>query len=248
VNEEHKNIIISGGGTGGHVFPAIAIAQALKRRNPGINILFVGALGKMEMEKVPAAGYEIIGLPVTGLKRTFTLKNVGVIINLLRSILKAKRIIKTFKPDAVVGVGGYASGPVLNVAARRKIPTLIQEQNSYAGITNKILAKKADKICVAYEGMDRFFPKSKIVFTGNPVRDDLENINGKREAGLVHFGLNPELPVILILGGSLGAQTINESVWNHLDLISDSPVQFIWQTGKLYYHQAVEKINGVHLR
>ena len=247
VNDTHKNIIISGGGTGGHIFPAIAIAQALRKKRPEINILFVGASGKMEMEKVPAAGYEIIGLPVTGLKRKLTFKNVSVVINLLRSLLKAKRIIKEFKPDAVVGVGGYASGPVLNIAARKNIPTLIQEQNSYAGITNKILAKKADRICVAYEGMERFFPESKIVFTGNPVRDDLENMNGKQKVGLDHFELNPDFPVILILGGSLGAKTINESVWNHLELISDSTTQIIWQTGKLYYQRALEKIEGLHL-
>ena len=247
MNDTDKNIIISGGGTGGHIFPAIAIAQALKKKMPEINILFVGASGKMEMEKVPAAGYKIIGLPVTGLKRKLSFKNVSVVINLLRSLRKAKRIIKEFKPDAVVGVGGYASGPVLNIAVRRKIPTLIQEQNSYAGITNKILAKKADKICVAYEGMERFFPGSKIVFTGNPVRNDLENMNGKYNVGLDHFKLNPDFPVILILGGSLGAKTINESVWNHLGLISDSTTQFIWQTGKLYYQRALEKIEGLHL-
>lgn len=243
--EQHRRVIISGGGTGGHIFPAIAIAQALKKKDPGMEILFVGASGKMEMEKIPAAGFEIIGLPVTGLKRKFTLKNVGVMINLLRSMWLAKRIIRNYKPDAVVGVGGYASGPILNIAARKNIPTLIQEQNSYAGITNRILAKKTNKICVAYEGMEKFFPEGKIVLTGNPVREDLEDIDKKREEGLNYFNLNPNYPVILILGGSLGARTINESVWNHLDMISGSKTQFIWQTGKLYYRQAMEKISDM---
>jgi len=239
--KQHRKIIISGGGTGGHIYPAIAIAQALKKKDPGMNILFVGASGKMEMEKIPAAGFEIIGLPVTGLKRAFTLKNVGVMINLVISMIKARNIIRVHKPDVAVGVGGYASGPILNIAARKKIPTLIQEQNSYAGITNKILAKKTDKICVAYEGMEKFFPPDKIILTGNPVREELENIETKREEGLKYFNLDPGLPVILILGGSLGARTINESVWKHLDLIAGSKTQCLWQTGKLYYAQALGK-------
>jgi UDP-N-acetylglucosamine--N-acetylmuramyl-(pentapeptide) pyrophosphoryl-undecaprenol N-acetylglucosamine transferase len=239
--EQYRKIIISGGGTGGHIYPAIAIAQALKKIDPGMDILFVGASGKMEMDKIPAAGFEIIGLPVTGLKRTVTLKNVGVMINLLFSMVKARKIIRVHKPDVVVGVGGYASGPILTMAARKKIPTLIQEQNSYPGITNKILAKKTDKICVAYEGMEKFFPAEKIVLTGNPVREELEHVETKREEGLRYFNLNPGLPVILILGGSLGAKTINESVWNHLDLIAGSKIQCLWQTGKLYYAQALEK-------
>ncbi len=239
--KQHRKIIISGGGTGGHIYPAIAIAQALKKKDPGMNILFVGASGKMEMEKIPAAGFEIIGLPVTGLKRAFTLKNVGVMINLVISMIKARNIIRVHKPDVAVGVGGYASGPILTIAARKKIPTLIQEQNSYAGITNKILAKKTDKICVAYEGMEKFFPPDKIILTGNPVREELENIETKREEGLKYFNLDPGLPVILILGGSLGARTINESVWKHLDLIAGSKTQCLWQTGKLYYAQALEK-------
>jgi len=239
--KQHRKIIISGGGTGGHIYPAIAIAQALKKKDPGMDILFVGASGKMEMEKIPAAGFEIIGLPVTGLKRAFTLKNVGVMINLVLSMIKARNIIRVHKPDVAVGVGGYASGPILTIAARKKIPTLIQEQNSYAGITNKILAKKTDKICVAYEGMEKFFPPDKIILTGNPVREELENIETKREEGLKYFNLDPGLPVILILGGSLGARTINESVWKQLDLIAGSKTQCLWQTGKLYYAQALEK-------
>ncbi len=239
--KQHRKIIISGGGTGGHIYPAIAIAQALKKKEPGMDILFVGASGKMEMEKIPAAGFDIIGLPVTGLKRKFVLKNIGVMINLLISMIKARKIIRGYKPDVAVGVGGYASGPILTLAVRKKIPTLIQEQNSYAGITNKILAKKTDKICVAYEGMEKFFPADKIVLTGNPVREELENIEKKREDGLKYFNLDPGLPVVLILGGSLGAQTINESVWKHLDLIAESKIQWLWQTGKLYHTQALEK-------
>jgi len=240
---QKRKVIISGGGTGGHIFPAIAIAQALMKKDPDMGILFVGASGKMEMERVPAAGFKIIGLPVTGLKRSLTLKNLGVLVNLLRSMMKAKRIIRNYKPNAVIGVGGYASGPILNIAGRKKIPSLIQEQNSYAGITNKILAKKASKICVAYEGMEKFFPKEKIVLTGNPVRQDLEDISTKQEKGQEYFNLNSSDPVILILGGSLGARTINQSVWNQLDLISRSKVQFIWQTGKFYYQKAIEKVS-----
>ncbi len=239
--QPHRKIIISGGGTGGHIYPAIAIAQALKIKDPGMDILFVGATGKMEMEKIPAAGFEIIGLPVTGLKRTFTLKNLGVMINLAISMIKASKIIRRYKPDVAVGVGGYASGPILTVAARKKIPTLIQEQNSYAGITNKILAKRANKICVAYDGMEKFFPAEKIVLTGNPVREELESVGTKREEGLKYFNLDSKQPVILILGGSLGARTINESVWENLDLIATSKAQCLWQTGKLYYAQALDK-------
>lgn len=239
--KQHRKIIISGGGTGGHIYPAIAIAQALKRKEPGTDILFVGASGKMEMERIPAAGYQIIGLPVTGLKRKFTLKNLGVLFCLVISIWKARKIIRDYQPHAVVGVGGYASGPVLTVAARKNIPILIQEQNSYAGITNKMLAKKADKICVAYEGMEKFFPVGKIILTGNPVREELENVDEKRAKGFNYFNLIPGLPVILILGGSLGARTINEGVWNQLDLIANNKVQFLWQTGELYYPHALEK-------
>lgn len=239
--KQHRKIIISGGGTGGHIYPAIAIAQALKRKDPGMDILFVGASGKMEMEKIPSAGFEIIGLPVFGLKRTFTLKNLGVMMNMVISMIKAGKIIREYQPDVVVGVGGYASGPVLTVAVRKNIPTLIQEQNSYAGITNKILGKRVDKICVAYEGMEKFFPVGKIVLTGNPVRKELDGISTKRVEGFNYFNLDPGLPVILILGGSLGAQTINESVWNHLDLIVNSKVQCLWQTGKLYHARVREK-------
>ncbi len=231
--------IVSGGGTGGHIYPAISIANALKEKYPDCNILFVGAEGKMEMEKVPAAGYEIIGLPIRGLQRNLSFENLKFMPRLLKSIRKAKKVIKSFHPDAVIGVGGYASGPLLHVAGKMGIPTLIQEQNSYAGITNKLLAKKAKKICVAYEGMERFFPADKIILTGNPVRNDLLDIVSKRTDAIAFFGLNPNRKTILIVGGSLGARTINESVLNALNAISQADVQVIWQTGK-YYHQKIK--------
>lgn len=243
-----KRVIISGGGTGGHIYPAVAIAQALKRKDKNVRILFVGSEGKMEMEKVPAAGFEIIGLPVIGLQRRLTVKNLEFPFRLLRSMKKAAKIIRDFKPDVVVGVGGYASGPVLRIAARRDIPTLIQEQNSYAGITNRMLAAKAEKICVAYAGMEKFFPEEKIIVTGNPIRDDLETVAGKRDESLEFFDLDKRYPVILILGGSLGARTINESIWSNLNLVTGSNVQFIWQTGKLYYAEARKRTSGVNLK
>jgi len=236
--KKNKKIIISGGGTGGHVFPAISIANAIKEIEPGSSILFVGALGKIEMEKVPAAGYEIIGLPVAGLQRKLTLKNISFIFKLIKSLRKSKKIIKEFKPDVVVGVGGYASGPILRKANQKGIPTLIQEQNSYAGITNKLLAKKAAKICVAYEGMEKYFPKDKIILTGNPVRQDLlDQIENKSEA-LKHFNLEEKKKTILVIGGSLGARTVNQSVIKDIDKIGNTEFQLLWQTGRYYYEDA----------
>ncbi len=236
----HKRIIISGGGTGGHIFPAIAIANALRRTDPDIVILFVGADGRMEMEKVPAAGYEIKGLPVEGIVRSFSPKNFMVLFKLGISLLRARKIIREFSPDVVVGVGGYASGPVLKIAGRMNIPTIIQEQNSYAGVTNKLLAGKAEKICVAYEGMERYFPVGKIIHTGNPVRKDVVDLEGKREEAYNYFGLMQGKPVVLVLGGSLGSATINESIASGLELIERCELQVIWQTGKLYYERMKE--------
>lgn len=234
-DNKHIRVIISGGGTGGHVFPAIAIANALKRRIGRINILFVGAKGKMEMEKVPEAGYRIIGLNIVGIQRKLTLKNFVVPFKLIGSLMKAKRIIKRYKPDIVIGVGGYASGPTLRVATKRKIPTLIQEQNSFPGLTNRILGKKVNKICVAYSGMEKYFPKDKIYLTGNPVRESIQNTNGKRKKAMEYFGLNPEKNVLLVVGGSLGALSINEGIKNSLDIFAKNEIQVIWQTGKYYY-------------
>ena len=226
-------IIISGGGTGGHIFPAIAIANALKKAVPGVEILFVGAKGKMEMEKVPAAGYEITGLTVAGLQRRLTAKNLLFPFKLIAGMIQAKKVVKTFKPDVAVGVGGYASGPVLRVASNAGVPCLLQEQNSYPGITNKILAKKAKTICVAYPGMERFFPTEKIVLTGNPVRQDI-TAKVDRKKALEHFGLLEDKKTILVIGGSLGARSVNNGIKNGIkDLPGD--VQLLWQTGKFYY-------------
>lgn len=233
-------IIISGGGTGGHLFPAIAIANALRRAEPPSEILFVGADGRMEMQKVPEAGYEITGLPVAGMVRGASIRNIHVAWKLFRSMLKAGKIIKRFRPDVVVGVGGYASGPVLKQAQRRGIPTVIQEQNSYAGVTNKLLAKKAEKICVAYEGMEKYFPKEKIILTGNPVRQAYDNLEALKAEALEHFGLKPGLPVILVLGGSLGAGTVNSAVGGGIGQVEASGVQMIWQTGSHYYDRMRE--------
>ena len=227
-------IIVSGGGTGGHIFPAISIANAIKAIRPEAKILFVGAEGRMEMKRVPEAGYEIKGLPIAGFNRKNPFANIKVLFKIVKSQCLAKKIIKEFNPQAVVGVGGYASGPTLKTAAKMGIPTLIQEQNSYAGVTNKLLAASAKKICVAYEGMERFFPKDKIMMTGNPVRQSLLSENIRHDEAVRSFGLNPERPVILIIGGSLGAKTMNESVLGHLDDIRNSDVQIIWQTGKYY--------------
>lgn len=236
-------IIISGGGTGGHIFPAISIANAIKEKCPDTQILFVGAEGRMEMQRIPDAGYEIKGLPICGFDRKHLLKNLRVLFKIAKSQIMARKIIKDFKPDAVVGVGGYASGPTLKTAGMMGIPTLIQEQNSYAGVTNKLLAKKAEKICVAYEGMERFFEKEKIILTGNPVRQKLLN-KADRTKAVASFGLDPNKKTILILGGSLGARTINQCILANLEKIKESKeVQFIWQTGKIYYKQAIESIN-----
>ncbi len=243
-----KNIrvIISGGGTGGHIFPAIAIANALKAIDPTIELLFVGAEGKMEMEKVPAAGFVIEGLPIAGIKRELALSNLSFPLKLMLSLTKASSIIKKFQPDVAVGVGGYASGPLLFSANRRKIPSLIQEQNSFPGITNKILSRKAKKICVAYEGMDRFFPKDKIVLTGNPVREDIRMIDGKKNDATKFFQLDIQRQTILVVGGSQGARSINHAVLAGLSKIADSGVQLIWQTGKNFLPEAkaaIEKLN-----
>ena len=235
---KNLKIIISGGGTGGHIFPAVSIANAIKELYPDTEILFVGAEGRMEMQRVPAAGYKIIGLPVAGFDRKNLLKNFSVLIKLLRSQMKARKIIKDFRPHAAVGVGGYASGPTLNMAGKLGIPTLLQEQNSYAGVTNKLLAKNAKKICVAYDGMERFFDKDKIILTGNPVRQNLLQETLNHEEAVRSFGLDPAKKTILIVGGSLGARTLNNCVMHGLDKIKNSGVQFIWQTGKFYFEEA----------
>lgn len=236
--KENLRIIISGGGTGGHIFPAVSIANAIKELQPNTEILFVGAEGRMEMHRVPAAGYPIKGLPVTGFDRKNLLKNIPVLIKLFKSQRLARKIVKDFRPHVAVGVGGYASGPTLKVAGSMGIPTLLQEQNSYAGVTNKLLAKQAKKICVAYEGMERFFDKSKIILTGNPVRQGLLNHSIQREEAISSFGLDPQKTTVLILGGSLGARTINQCLMANLDKVKSSGVQFIWQTGKIYIEEA----------
>ncbi|WP_455658133.1 undecaprenyldiphospho-muramoylpentapeptide beta-N-acetylglucosaminyltransferase [Phocaeicola sp.] len=240
--EEKLRIIVSGGGTGGHIFPAVSIANAIKELYPDTEILFIGAEGRMEMQRVPAAGYKIIGLPVAGFDRKHLLKNISVLIKLFRSQLMARKIIKDFKPHAAVGVGGYASGPTLKMAGMMGIPTLIQEQNSYAGVTNKLLAQKAEKICVAYEGMERFFDKDKIILTGNPVRQGLLSKNISRKEAIRSFGLDPEKKTILNVGGSLGARTINNCMMQGFNKIKESGVQFIWQTGKIYINEAKQAV------
>ena len=238
--------IISGGGTGGHIYPAIAIAQALQQLAK-VEILFVGALGKMEMNKIPEAGFEIVGLPIMGIQRRLTIKNILFPFKLISSILLAFRIIKNFKPDVVIGVGGYASGAVLYAATKKQIPTLIQEQNGYAGLTNKLLAPKVDRICVAYEGMERFFPKNKLVITGNPVRTDIIDLSGKEEMALRHFDLRPGVPTLLVIGGSLGARTINESVIASLKKLNQLQVQVMWQTGGFYFEEMINRTKQLEL-
>ena len=233
-------VIISGGGTGGHIFPAIAIANAIKKKRPDTEFLFVGAKGKMEMTKVPEAGFKIIGLPIMGLKRSFTIKNLKFPFKLVESLRKARRIVKEFKPDLAIGVGGYASGPLLRAAKKAKVPTMIQEQNSYAGLTNKLLGKKADKICVAYNGMEQFFPKDKIVLTGNPVRSEVIKLEGKKARAEEHFELAPNKKTLLVIGGSLGAWSINEAVEKAIATWGNQNIQVIWQTGKLYYNRAIK--------
>lgn len=238
-------VIISGGGTGGHIFPAIAIANALKLKDAGTDILFVGAQGRMEMEKVPAAGYQIIGLPVAGFQRRLTLANLSFPFKLIKSLWRAKQIIKDFHPDVVIGVGGYASGPVLQMATTLHKPCLIQEQNSFPGVTNKLLAQKVEKICVAYENMETFFPKEKIVFTGNPIRQDISGLSEKKTEALSFFHLNPEKKTLLVMGGSLGALTINKSTVTLLELTEQYNLQIIWQTGKSYYQEACRQTEGM---
>jgi UDP-N-acetylglucosamine--N-acetylmuramyl-(pentapeptide) pyrophosphoryl-undecaprenol N-acetylglucosamine transferase len=243
-------VIISGGGTGGHIFPAVSIANAIKELYPDVDILFIGAEGRMEMEKVPAEGYKIVGLPVIGMKRKLTLEAFTFIFKLMKSLRKAKKIIKDFDPQVVVGVGGYASGPALKAASKLKIPYLIQEQNSYPGITNKLLAKKAVKICVAYDNMENFFPAAKIIKTGNPVRQGIKDLEQKRTEAFSYFKLSNSKPTILIVGGSLGARTINLSISKYLEKIVENDIQIIWQTGKTYIEtakQEVEKINSPNI-
>ena len=236
-------VILSGGGTGGHIFPAVAIANEIKKLVPHADILFVGALGKMEMEKVPTAGYKIIGVPIAGLQRKLTLANLKLPFLIIKSLFKTRQIIKNFKPDVVVGTGGFASGPLLKAATSKGIPALLQEQNSYAGITNKLLSKKASTICVAYEGMEKFFPKDKILLTGNPVRQDLKDVKKNRTEGLQFFKLDPNKKTILVIGGSLGARTINESMGAGLQQLADHNIQLIWQTGKGYFETAQQQVS-----
>ena len=248
MDTENKNILISGGGTGGHIFPALSIAGEIKRRMPEANILFVGAENRMEMERVPAAGYKIIGLPVSGFDRKHLFKNLKVLIRLYKSMTRAKKILRDFKPGIAIGVGGYASGPMLKEAQKRGIPTLIQEQNSYAGVTNKLLAKNVKAICVAYEGMERFFPADKIVLTGNPVRRNLMECTLSREEAKAKLGLDPARRTILIIGGSLGARTINNSIKAGLKRLGgEAAIEVIWQTGKIYDNECQEAWKDAHV-
>ena len=241
--KKEYRIIISGGGTGGHIFPALSIADAIKAKHPEAKILFVGANNRMEMQRVPDAGYEIVGLPIAGFDRKNLLKNIRVLWRILKSQRMAKKIIKEFAPQAAVGVGGYASGPTLKMAASMNIPTLIQEQNSYAGVTNKILAKKAKMICVAYEGMERFFPHEKIKLTGNPVRKSLIEMRSNRNEAMGRMGLDADKKCVLIVGGSLGARSINESIMAQIELIrKNGDIQFVWQTGKLYFEEMKKRV------
>ena len=242
--EKEYRIIISGGGTGGHIFPALAIADAIRAKHPEAKILFVGANNRMEMQRVPDAGYEIKGLPIAGFDRKNLLKNFKVLWLILKSQRMAKKIIKEFAPQAAVGVGGYASGPTLKMAAKMNVPTLIQEQNSYAGVTNKILAKRAKMICVAYEGMERFFPHEKIKLTGNPVRKNLLDMRSNHKEALKAMNLDENKKCVLIVGGSLGARSINEGVMANIELIrANSDVQFVWQTGKLYFEEMKKRVS-----
>ena len=244
-DKKQLNVLVSGGGTGGHIFPALSIANEVRRRHPEARILFVGAEGRMEMEKVPAAGYNIIGLPVSGFDRKHLLRNVKVMARLFKSMGMARKILKDFEPDIAIGVGGYASGPMLKEAQKQGIPTLLQEQNSYAGVTNKLLAARADCICVAYEGMERFFPADKIILTGNPVRRNLLECGATAEQARQAMGVDPTKKTILIIGGSLGARTINNAIIDGLKEIGATPgVQVIWQTGKLYDQQCREALDA----
>jgi UDP-N-acetylglucosamine--N-acetylmuramyl-(pentapeptide) pyrophosphoryl-undecaprenol N-acetylglucosamine transferase len=241
-------LIVSGGGTGGHIFPAIAIANAFRERYPDADILFVGAKGRMEMTRVPDAGYKITGLWISGLQRKLTFSNMMFPIKVLVSYLKARSIVKQFKPDAVVGTGGYASGPIMIAATRAKVPAIIQEQNSFAGLANKQVAGKVNRICVAYDGMDKYFPKDKIVHTGNPVRKDILSVENKRAQAFTHFELDPAIKTLLIIGGSLGARTINESIIQGIDKLVDAQVQVIWQTGKGYFDAYKQRLKTIDVR
>lgn len=244
MSKEQPRFLISGGGTGGHIFPAVSIANALKQRHPDCEILFVGANDRMEMERVPAAGYRIVGLPVRGFFRTQRWRNVGVVFDVVRSMLKVRNVIKEFRPDVAIGVGGYASGAAMKVAAQMGVPLLLQEQNGFAGVTNKMLANNASTICVAYDGMERFFPKEKIVLTGNPVRQNLAGAS--REEAYRHFGFSPNKKTLLVIGGSLGAKTVNESVLNGLEaLLADGTVQLLWQTGKSYIEDIRRRTSNI---
>lgn len=242
-----KRIIISGGGTGGHIFPAVAIADELKRQFPDVEILFVGAEGKMEMEKVPQAGYKIIGLPIAGLQRKLTLKNLSLPFKIIKSMVLARKTLKEFKPEVAIGVGGYASGPTLKAASMLGIPTLVQEQNSFAGKTNMLLAKKANTLCVAYDGMEKFFPKEKIVLTGNPVRLEVTQIEGKRQEAFDFYGLDASKPTVLVIGGSLGARTLNESIISGIETLQSHGIQVLWQCGKLYFEELTNRLKGKDL-
>lgn len=241
-------MIISGGGTGGHIFPAIAIANTFRDRYPAAEILFVGALGKMEMTRVPDAGYKIIGLWISGLQRRLTLQNLLFPFKLLFSYFKAGKIVREFDPHVVVGTGGYASGPIMLAATRRRIPSLIQEQNSFAGLTNRKLGHKVQRVCVAYEGMEKYFPREKVMLTGNPVRKDILNLDEKKESALSHFGFTAHEKTLLILGGSLGARTINDSILAHIDKLIDTQVQVIWQTGKMYFESVKAQVGNKDLK
>jgi len=242
-----KRAIISGGGTGGHIFPAIAIADEIKRRNPDVEILFVGAEGKMEMEKVPEAGYDIKGLQIVGFKRKLALSNFILPFKIIKSLLKARKIVKEFKPQVAIGVGGYASGPTLKAATMLRIPSMVQEQNSFPGKTNKILSKSVQKICVAYDGLERFFPKEKIVLTGNPTRKNMVDISGKEKEGYEFYEFDANKKTILIIGGSLGARTLNESVLNKLEELKNAGVNVLWQCGKLYHEKLTEELKNTDL-
>ncbi|TXH24177.1 MAG: undecaprenyldiphospho-muramoylpentapeptide beta-N-acetylglucosaminyltransferase [Cyclobacteriaceae bacterium] len=246
--EKPYRLIISGGGTGGHIFPALAIANEFKSRYADAEILFVGAEGRMEMTRVPDAGYKIVGLWISGLQRKITLSNLLFPFKLVSSYFKARNIIKRFKPHAVIGTGGYASGPMLLASTRNSIPSLIQEQNSYAGLTNKQVADKVQRICVAYNGMDKYFPKEKIILTGNPVRKDIIDLESKKESAISHFGFTDKEKTLLIVGGSLGARTINESVLEGIDKLIDSQVQVIWQTGRAYFESVKAQVENKDLR
>lgn len=242
---QRLKFIVSGGGTGGHIFPAIAIANALKQRVPDSEFLFVGAEGRMEMEKVPAAGYKIVGLWISGLQRKLTLSNLSFPFKVLSSIMRAKKILREFKPDAVIGTGGYASGPMLRVASKAGVATLIQEQNSYPGITNRVLSARVNRICVAYQGMEKYFPKEKIIFTGNPVRQDILSLQGKHPRAMEFFSLNAEKKTLLVIGGSLGARTINQSMAGGIKEIVNAGYQVIWQTGKAFLPEAKQAAQGL---